>query len=52
MLILGPPIMSALFLGWLLYRALITKDIKKYKGEVFAGFFFMAVWAVTYALIT
>jgi hypothetical protein len=52
MLILGPPIMSALFLGWILYLVLITKDIKKYKTEVFAGLFFMAVWAVTYVLIT
>ena len=46
--VLGPPIMSVLFIGWILYRTLITKDIRKYKTEIFGGFFFIAVWAVIY----
>lgn len=40
------PILALIFLGWVFYITFITKTVKKHKDEVFAGFFFMAVWAV------
>ena len=40
------PIMAVIFLGWVLYITFITKTAKKHKDEIFAGFFFLAVWAV------
>jgi high-affinity Fe2+/Pb2+ permease len=49
--ILGPYIFTAVFLGWVLYRTFIKKDIKKYKNEVFGGFFFIAVWVILYFVI-
>ena len=49
--VFAPTIMAIIFIGWVLYRALITKDIRKYKNEVFGGFFFIAVWVVIYAVI-
>jgi len=50
--VFGPPIMAIIFISWVLYRTLITKDIKKYKNEVFGGFVFIAVWVVIYVVIT
>lgn len=52
MAIFGPSILSALFIGWVLYRTFIKKDLKKHKNEVFGGFFFMAVWALLYIVLT
>ncbi|TWJ03227.1 hypothetical protein JN11_00764 [Mucilaginibacter frigoritolerans] len=46
------PIMAVIFLAWVFYITFITKTIKKNKNEVFAGFFFIAVWAVILVLIT
>lgn len=40
--------MAIIFIGWVLYKAFITKDIKKHKNEVFGGFFFIAIWIVIY----
>jgi len=40
------PIMAIVFLGWVFYLTFITKTVKKHRDEVFAGFFFIAVWAV------
>lgn len=37
-----------LFLGWFLYRLLITKDIKKHLNELYMGLIFMGVWALIY----
>jgi hypothetical protein len=51
MRIFTPVIFSVLFIGWVLYRAFITKDIKKHKNEVFGGIFFMAVWALIYIVL-
>jgi hypothetical protein len=50
--VIGPPILAIIFIGWVLYRTLITKDIRKYKNEVFGGFFFIAVWVLIYVVIT
>jgi hypothetical protein len=40
------PIMAIIFLGWVIYITLVTKTLSKHKDEVFAGFCFLAVWAV------
>jgi hypothetical protein len=46
------PIMAIIFLGWVFYITFITKTLKKNKNEVFAGFFFIAIWAVILVVIT
>jgi hypothetical protein len=40
------PLMAIIFLGWVFYITFITKTLKKNKNEVFAGFFFLGIWAV------
>ena len=40
------PILAVIFLGWVFYLTFITKTVKKHKDEVFAGFFFIAIWVV------
>jgi len=50
MRIIMAPIMAIIFIGWVLYRAFIVKDIKKYKTEVFGGFFFIAIWIVLFVV--
>lgn len=42
------PVMALLFIGWVLYRWLIKKDIKQHKGDVIGGFMFIAIWVVIY----
>jgi len=44
--------MAVIFLGWVFYITFITKTLKKNKNEVFAGFFFIAAWAVILVVIT
>ena len=51
MRVFAPIVFAALFLGWLLYRIFIAKDVKKYKNEVFGGFFFIVVWLVIYIVL-
>lgn len=45
------PMLAVIFLGWVFYLTFITKTVRKHKDEVFAGFFFMAVWAVIILVI-
>lgn len=49
--ILIPFALLAIFLGWLLYRMLVKKDIKKHLNELYFGVFFFGVWAAIYFLI-
>lgn len=51
MRLFAAPIMAVIFLGWVFYIAFITKTYKQYKNEVFAGFFFIAIWVVFLAVI-
>lgn len=46
-----PIVFAVLFIGWLLYRLLIKKDIKKQMNTVYLGLFFFAIWAILYFLI-
>jgi hypothetical protein len=43
-----PPILLAIFIGWIVYRAFIRKDLRNHMTELYAGLFFIAVWAVIY----
>jgi hypothetical protein len=52
MRLLMVPIMIIIFLGWVFYITFISKTLKKNKTEVFAGFFFIAAWAVILLVIT
>lgn len=49
MRIFAAPIMAVIFLGWVLYITFVTKTYKKHKNEIFAGFFFIAIWAALFA---
>jgi hypothetical protein len=51
MRVLIAPIMAIIFLGWVLYISVVTKTLKKNKNEVFAGFFFIALWAVILLIV-
>jgi len=48
MRIFAIPIMAAIFVGWVLYRWLIKKDIKQHMGDVVGGFMFLGFWALIY----
>ncbi len=49
--LLIPLIFLALFVGWLLYRLLIKKDLKQHLKTVYFALFFFAVWGLFYFLI-
>ena len=51
MRLLTPLIFVVLFVGWALYRLLITRDLRKHKNDVLFGFFFAGVWAALYFLL-
>lgn len=51
MRILMPIGLVIVFAGWILYRWLIKKDIRKHTNNVFAGLFFIAVWAILYFIM-
>ena len=36
------------FLGWVLYRLLIKRDLRKNLQGLYLGLFFIAVWVVLY----
>jgi high-affinity Fe2+/Pb2+ permease len=39
------------FIGWILYRLLIKKDLKKNLNNVYLGLFFIGVWVLFYFFI-
>jgi hypothetical protein len=43
-----PLVFVALYAGWLLYRLLIKKDLRKHLDTVYLGLFFMGIWALIY----
>jgi len=51
MRVLMVPIMAIIFIGWVLYIALVKRELKKHRNEVFGGFFFIAVWLVIYVVL-
>lgn len=46
MRIFAVPAMALIFLGWFIYITFIKKTFKENKWEIFAGFTFIAIWAV------
>lgn len=51
MRLVTPLIFIVLFVGWMLYRALIKRDLRQHKNDVLLGLFFMAVWAALYFML-
>lgn len=39
------------FIGWILYRLIIKKDLKKNLNNAYLGLFFIGVWAMFYFFI-
>jgi hypothetical protein len=46
--IFGPPIMTVLFIGWVLFHLIFKKDAKKYRNDILGGLMFISVWVVIY----
>ncbi|WP_162128426.1 hypothetical protein [Flavobacterium phycosphaerae] len=46
-----PLVFVLLYAAWVLYRALLKKDLLKHKAELYAGLFFIGVWGVLYSLL-
>lgn len=36
--------LAALFLGWLLYRLLIKRDLMRHRGTLAVGMLFIGIW--------
>jgi hypothetical protein len=52
LIVLGIPVFSIVFTGWVFYRGVIKKDLRKYTTELYGGLTFMAVWVVLYYVVT
>lgn len=39
------------FIGWILYRLIIKKDLNKNLNNLYLGFFFIGIWAFFYFFI-
>ena len=39
------------FIGWILYRLIIKKDLHKNLNNVYLGLFFITIWALFYFFI-
>lgn len=37
-----------IFIGWVLYRLLIKKDLKNNLNNVYVGLFFIGIWGLIY----
>ncbi len=51
MRILAAPILGIVFVMWILYRALIKKDLKQHLNDLYVGLFFILIWAILFYLI-
>lgn len=40
--------LAALFIGWLLYRGLVKRDLQQHKGTLALGTMFMGIWGLLY----
>ena len=43
-----PLIFLVLFVGWILYRLIVTKDLRQQLNNVYLGVFFFGVWGLIY----
>jgi CRISPR/Cas system endoribonuclease Cas6 (RAMP superfamily) len=39
------------FIGWILYRLIIKKDLKKNLNNLYLGLFFIGIWTLIYFFI-
>jgi tellurite resistance protein TehA-like permease len=46
-----PLVFIVLFVGWVLYRLLVKKDLKQNLNNLYLGIFFIAIWGLIYVLI-
>ncbi|MBS7788173.1 hypothetical protein KIH23_12775 [Flavobacterium sp. CYK-55] len=44
-----PFVFALLFLGWLVYRLIVRKDLKANKNDLYTGIFFIVIWVVLYS---
>lgn len=47
----GGILILIVFIGWVLYRGLIKRDLKKHMELFYMGTFFIGVWAIIYSLM-
>jgi hypothetical protein len=38
--------LAAIFIGWLLYRGLVKRDLLQHRGTLVLGTFFMGIWGL------
>ena len=43
--------LTVVFLGWILYRLIVKKDLKKNLNNMYLGFFFIGTWVLFYFFI-
>lgn len=43
--------LTIVFLGWILYRLFIKKDLRKNLNNLYFGLFFVAIWVAYYLFI-
>lgn len=43
-----PVLFFAVFVGWILYRILIKKDMKQHLSSLYVGLTFTGVWVLIY----
>ncbi|MBG6112189.1 CRISPR/Cas system endoribonuclease Cas6 (RAMP superfamily) [Flavobacterium sp. CG_23.5] len=43
--------LTIFFIGWILYRLFIKKDLKKNLNSLYLGFFFIGIWVLFYFFI-
>ncbi len=42
------PFLTLAFIGWILYHAIIKKDLKEHRTELYGGLVFIVIWLVLY----
>jgi hypothetical protein len=46
-----PILLLIIFIGWVLYRLLIKKDLKQHLNSLYLGLTFTGVWILIYFLL-
>ncbi|MES2478093.1 MAG: hypothetical protein V4561_03345 [Bacteroidota bacterium] len=44
-------ILLVCFIGWVLYRLLIKRDLLKHKAQIMVSLFFLGAWALVYWMV-
>ena len=43
--------LTIFFIGWILYRLIIKKDLKKNLNNLYLGLFFIGIWILFYFFV-